>query len=175
MSLRDTNPVAWLVAHEEIRQLASRYAVSMDARDIDTLVDLFVPHVRVGGGKTGREALRDSFVTQLRALRRSILVVGNHVIDVIDEDHATGIVSCRGEIEPVDEPDHWIVQQIQYHDTYERVEGRWLFVKRNHMLWYGADMLQRPINLDDAQWPASHSGKGTLPEWFDTWQRWNDR
>jgi len=27
VSLRDDDPVAWLVAHEEIRQLASRYAV----------------------------------------------------------------------------------------------------------------------------------------------------
>lgn len=173
MSLRESDPVAWLVAHEEIRQLASRYAVFMDARDIGGLVELFVPNVRVADGRSGREALRESFDEQLRALRRSILVVGNHVIDVIDETNATGIVSCRGEIEPVEAPDQWIIQQIQYHDTYERVDGKWLFVKRRHLLWYGSDMLQRPINLDDANWPQNHSGKGTLPEWFDTWQQWN--
>lgn len=175
MSLRDADPVAWLVAHEEIRQLASRYAVFMDSRDLDALVTLFVPDVRVANGEVGRDALRGSFEEQLRALHRSILVVGNHVIDVVDADNATGVVSCRGEIEPVDTPDQWIVQQIQYHDTYRRVDGHWLFVKRKHMLWYGSDMLSRPINLDDAHWPQHHSGKGVLPEWYETWQQWNQR
>jgi hypothetical protein len=33
-------------------------------------------------------------------------------------------------------------------------------------------MLQRPIDLPDANWPANHSGKGELPEWFDTWRQW---
>jgi hypothetical protein len=65
-----------------------------------------------------------------------------------------------------------VVQQIQYHDNYAKVDGKWLFVRRRHMLWYGADMLQRPIGLPDANWPANHSGKGELPEWFDTWRQW---
>ena len=40
--------VSRLVATESIRQLASRYAVSMDARDIDALVSLYIDDVRVG-------------------------------------------------------------------------------------------------------------------------------
>lgn len=175
--LRSADPVAWLVACEEIRQLASRYAVLIDARDIDSLVELFVPDVRAGRAAdgtplVGRDHLHASFTSQLRALGRSILSTSNHVIDVADADHATGIVSCRGEIEPLDAPGTWVVQQIQYHDVYERRDGNWLFVSRRHLLWYGADLLERPIGQPDANWPANHTGKGELPERFDSWTRW---
>ncbi len=128
MALRDDDPIAWLIACEEIRQLASRYAVHLDARDLDALVQLFDPQIR-----GGRDALRESFATQLRSLGRSILSTSNHVIDVLDADTATGIVSCRGEIEPLDAPGTWVVQQIQYHDKYVRRDGRWYFVGRRHL------------------------------------------
>ena len=167
MSEQNADPIAWLVAHEQIRQLASRYAVAMDARDIDALVSLFVEDVRVGRQQVGRDALRANFTEQLRDLGVTILLVGNHVISLVDEDHATGIVSCRGEIEM---GDRWVVQSIQYHDTYERRGGTWLFVRRRHRLFYGADMLDRPIGLPPAHWPASAIGKGDLPETLPTWQ-----
>jgi len=161
------NDLGWLVAHEEIRQLAARYAIALDARDLDTLVGLFVDDVRVGRDERGHDALRASFTDQLRDLGVTILLVGNHVIDVIDDDHATGIVSCRGEIEM---GDRWVVQAIQYHDTYERRDGHWRFVRRRHLLFYGADLLERPIGLALAHWPASATGKGELPESLPTWQ-----
>lgn len=167
MSELDADPIAWLVAHEQIRQLASRYAVALDARDLDTLVSLFVEDVWVGRDQTGRDALRANFTEQLRDLGVTILLVGNHVISVVDDDHATGIVSCRGEIEMGDK---WVVQAIQYHDSYERRDGTWLFARRRHLLFYGADMLDRPIGLPLAHWPASAIGKGELPEILPTWQ-----
>ena len=47
------DPLERLVAHDEIRQLASRYAVAVDSRDLDSLVDLFVDDVRVGRDADG--------------------------------------------------------------------------------------------------------------------------
>ena len=38
----------------DIRQLPYRYALALDSRDMDALVDLFVPDVRVGRDETGR-------------------------------------------------------------------------------------------------------------------------
>ena len=149
MTLLETDPVAWLVAHEQIRQLASRYAVALDARDLDTLVALFVDDVQVGRGASGHAALRENFRSQLRDLGVTILHVANHVIDVVDADHATGIVSCRAEIE---RDSARIVQSIQYHDTYERRAGTWLFAHRKHLLFYDGD------------------AKGELPEFFPSWR-----
>ena len=149
MSLLDDDPVAWLLAVEQIRLLASRYAIALDARDLDTLVGLFVDDVQVGKQRTGHAALHMNFDAQLRPLGRTILVTGNHVIDVLDADHATGIVSCRAEIE---RDGQTIVQQIQYHDKYERRATRWLFVRRRHLLIYDGDE------------------RGPLPESLPSWK-----
>ena len=60
------DPIERLIAHDEIRLLASRYAVAVDSRDLDELVSLFVDDVRVGrdgdgNPLVGRDALRESF------------------------------------------------------------------------------------------------------------------
>jgi hypothetical protein len=162
------NDVEKLLAYEEIRQLAYRYALATDSRDIETLVGLFVDDVRVGRDGAGRAALRESFARQLRGVGVTILQVSNHVIDFDDDHHAHGVVYCRGEIQV---GDRWIVQAILYEDTYERREGRWYFVRRKHLLWYGAEPGQNPLELAPANWPENHSGRGTLPESWESWRR----
>jgi hypothetical protein len=157
-----------LVARDEIRQLAYRYALTLDSRDIDGLVSLFVDDVRVGRDLVGRDALRENFGRQLREIGISILFVCNHIIDFDDEDHASGVVYCRGEIQ---DGDRWIHQAIQYRDRYERRAEGWRFVRRVHLLWYGAEVGENPLSLPPANWPENHTGRGTLPEGWETWQR----
>jgi ketosteroid isomerase-like protein len=160
-----------LVASEEIRQLAHRYALAIDSRDIPALVALFVDDVKVGRSASGREALRRDFERQLRGVGVTILFVGNHVIDFDDEDHARGVVYCKGEIQ---DGERWISQAIQYRDTYERRDGHWYFVRRQHLLWYGVEAERSPLDQPPANWPASHTGKGTLPESWESWRRFWD-
>ena len=155
-----------LIAHEEIRQLAARYALAMDSRDIDQLFSLFIDDVRVGRDSYGREALRAVFEKSLRDVGITILNIGTHVIDIIDSDHASGSVYCKGEIQV---GDRWIHQAILYRDTYERRHERWYFVRRIHELWYGAEVGTNPLKLPPANWPEHHEGSGTLPESFATW------
>jgi hypothetical protein len=156
-----------VLSYEAIHQLAYRYALATDSRDLDALVGLFVDDVRVGRDHSGRPALKEFFDRSLRAIGISILQVSNHVIDFQDADHASGVVYCRGEIE-VD--GQWVIQAICYLDTYERRDGSWYFVRRRHLLWYGADVLERPTGLPAANWPEHHTGKGTLPEAWPSWQ-----
>ena len=151
--------------------MASRYAVALNHRNLDALVELFVADVRVGRDDVGRDSLKQNMAAQLRDGHRTILQVSNHVIDVVDADHASGIVGTRAEIERGDE---WVIQVIEYHDTYERRDGRWLFARRRHHLWYGADMLTRPNVLPEANWPKSQIGKGSLPEMMPSWQAWQN-
>jgi len=156
-----------LIAESEIRQLASRYAVAIDARDLDALVALFVDDVRVGRETRGRDALRADFDRQLRAIGISILFVGNHVIDFESDERARGIVYCRAEIQ---DGDRWIQQAIRYDDTYERRPEGWRFVRRRHRLFYGAELGDDPLQLAPAEWPRHHTGRGDLPESLETWQ-----
>lgn len=161
-----------LLATVEIQQLAHRYAVALDARDLDALVALFVPDVRVGREKRGHQALRADFDRQLRTIGVSFLQVGNHVVDFEDDSHASGIVYTRAEIqEGGPESTHWIVQLIQYHDRYEKRDARWLFVRRKHLLVYGAELGQNPVGLAPADWPAHQTGWGTVPASLPSWQR----
>jgi len=156
-----------LLAYEEIRQLASRYAVATDRRDIDALVALFVDDVRVGRDTYGRDALRANLANQLRDIGVSILNVGTHQIDLAGADNATGHVYCKAEIQ---DGDRWIHQAIRYDDTYARRDGRWLFVRRKHLLFYGADVGVNPLTLAPANWPEHHDGIGSIPYSDPTWQ-----
>jgi ketosteroid isomerase-like protein len=162
------NEIQQLLAYEQIRQLASRYAVATDRRDVDTLASLFVPDVRVGRDTYGREALRANFAEQLRAIGVSILNIGTHQIDLVDDDHATGHVYCKGEIQ---DGARWIHQAIRYDDTYARVDGEWLFVRRKHLLFYGAEVGVNPLTLPPANWPEHHDGLGSLPYSEPTWKQ----
>ena len=167
------DPSARLVAHDEIRMLASSYAVAVDSRDLDALVALFVPDIRVGADAVGRDALRASFAASLSQVGVTILQVGTHVIDLIDADHATGTQYTAGQIQ---DRHRWIHQAIVYRDTYERCDGRWLFVRRIHELFHGVEAWANPLDQEPADWPRHPDGRGTAPGSFPTWDAfWRDR
>jgi hypothetical protein len=162
-----------LEAYAQIRRLAVRYAAAIAAGDVETLGRQFVDDVRVGGGRSGREALREVyFGAPLRRLTLSVLHVGTHVIDLdpVRPDAARGTVYTLAQLQL---GDRWIRQAICYTDRYARRGGEWLFVVRDHQLFYGADHDQRPGDLPAANWPASDTGRGTLPDGWPTWARWH--
>jgi hypothetical protein len=150
----------------EIRQIAMRYALAIDSRDLDMLVDLFEPDVKVGKDESGRAALRRWYDHALRGPRTSIHWVVNHIIDFQDSDHATGVVYCRDELERP-ETGEWQIGTIQYWDRYARVDGVWCFAQRRFHRWYLVDALDRPAHgagMEDDPLFARQ-----LPEAFPTW------
>lgn len=154
-----------VVARDEIRQLAYRYAYAVDHRDIDLLVSLFVPDVRVGG-EHGQGALRAFWERTLAGVGVTVLHVGNHIIDFDDPEHARGVVYTIARLE---HGGRWIEQAIRYDDTYERRDGRWLFARRRHSLWYGVEACERPLDQPPANWPEHQVGRGTVPYDTPTW------
>jgi hypothetical protein len=150
-----------LDAYQQIRGLAARYGRQLDARDIDGLLELYVPEVR--------DRLRQELVLPLRRVQITILHVGTHVIDFVDADNATGSVYCHAEIQNTEE--NWITQAIHYGDRYTRRDGRWYFARiRRHELFYGADHGVRPNGLAPADWPTHDTGTGTVPMRWQSWQ-----
>lgn len=158
--------VARLVAMEEIRQLAYRYALAVDSRDLDSLVALFIEDVQVGRDQRGRPALRAYFDRILRGFTTSIHFVGNHLIELDDTETAHGIVTCRAEHES---DAHWVIELLQYHDQYARRDGRWLFVRRRVRPWLAVDMLERPVGPHKMRWPGRPVAEGDLPGLWPTW------
>jgi ketosteroid isomerase-like protein len=163
--MEELSPAERAVARDELRQLVARYAVALDARDLDQLVALFIDDVRVGREQRGRAALREFFADSLARIAVSVLNVGTHAIELDDATHARGIVYCRGELQ-ID--DRWVVQLIQYRDEYERRHGQWRFVRREHLLWYGREVGTSPLGLPPANWPEHDTGWGVFPE---AWSR----
>ena len=98
-----------LEAIEAIRQLASRYALAIDVRDPDALMELFLEEVQVGRDRFGRAALKEWFDDILRNnIKQTAHIVMNHVIEFDAEDEAYGVVYCRAEHEL---GDRFVVQQ----------------------------------------------------------------
>lgn len=156
-----------------IQQLVSRYALALDARDLDALVQLFADDVNCGRWGIGRDALRKFYDRILRNFYRSQHQVCGHVIDLADPDHATGKVYCRAEHE---DRGKWVVMAICYFDTYERRTGTWHFVRREEHDWYAADILERPAGPEFRNWPGRTDGKRSkLPHLFPTWQPFWER
>jgi len=149
-----------LWAVHEIRQLAYRYAHAIDFRDREELLSLW--------DETAEPAtLPDIDIHVVRAnvdlwlaKPASILFVGNHLVHLEDDDNATGRVYC---LPLVDLGERFVEQAVLYLDRYVRRGGRWLFVRRRHMLWYGQERHPHPMLQEPAAWPRRQVGRGTLP------------
>ena len=159
-----------------IERLAVAYAIAMDGRDLQAVVDLFVADVRVRGSDggvvaTGRAALAQRLGIDMATSRLSVMSVSNHLITLDSEeggdpDRARGVVYCRCLAEF---GGSMVEQMIRYDDRYGRLEDDWRFISRRHRLWWGVEMAERPLDQPPANWPERPVGVGTLPAELSTW------
>lgn len=149
-----------------IQELAVRYALAVDSRDIEAWLGLFVADVDCGRFGRGREALRQFIEPALARFYRSIHLVCGHAIDFESDELASGQVYCRAEHE---DGTRWIVVPLLYHDTYVRRHDRWYFAKRTDRNWYSADVLERPGSGGFQTWGPVGGREPLLPSSFSTW------
>ena len=157
-----------LESTEAIRQLAARYSLSLDMRDLDAHVNLFAPDIRVSREKTGRAHLKrwldDTLRLQFTGTSHHI---GNHIIEFDDADHAHGVVYSKNEHETGPE---WVIMQMLYWDNYERVEGTWYFRRRLPCYWYATDLNKPPIGDRKMRWPGVPPYHGSFHDLFPSWK-----
>jgi ketosteroid isomerase-like protein len=157
---------------EQIRQLVSKYALAIDMRDLDALVNLYVEDVRIDKNVSGRHPLKQSFVKVVRAFKASVHHVGNQIVEFDDPDNAHGLVYCRCEHEVEDK---WVPVYLYYLDRYARVDGVWYFKRRVPCELYGTDMLDRPVGPQKLRWPNHAPAEGTWHSYFPSWAEfWAD-
>jgi hypothetical protein len=159
---------------DEIRQLAAKYSLSLDMRDLDAHVNLFAPDIRVSRDKVGRSYLKrwldDTLRLQFTGTSHHI---GNHIIEFDDPDHAHGVVYSKNEHEtPCENGDtEWVIMQMLYWDNYERIEDRWYFRRRLPCYWYATDLNKPPVGDDKMRWPDRESYEGAF---HDLWPSWKE-
>jgi ketosteroid isomerase-like protein len=160
-----------------IRQLASKYALAIDVRDLDAIVALYVDDVRAGADARGRPALRAVFDRVLRGFTTTAHQVQNHVIDFDDANHAQGLVTCRCEHEVATPAGpRWVIVQNLYHDRYQRVAGRWYFRARVQNRLYGTASDDPPVGPLKDRWPGSAPAEAPFHGPFASWREfWGEQ
>lgn len=158
---------------DEIRQLAAKYALSLDMRDLDAHVNLFAADIRVSREHTGRRHLKrwldDTLRLQFTGTSHHI---GNHVIEFDDAEHAHGVVYSKNEHETpcADGSSEWVIMQMLYWDNYERIDGRWYFRRRLPCYWYASDINKPPLGEDKIRWPDREAYRGAYHDLWPSWQ-----
>jgi len=158
---------------DAIRQLVSKYSLTLDMRDLDAHVNLFAPDIQVSRETKGRAALKAWLDDTLRLqFRGTSHHVGNHIIEFDDPDHAHGIVYSKNEHETPrkDGGTDWVIMQMIYWDNYERIDGIWCFRRRLPCYWYAADLNAPPIGDKKMRWPDRDPYDGAYHELFPSWE-----
>jgi hypothetical protein len=144
----------------EIRQLAYRYAYSVDFRDVEMYRELWAK-----GGEPVEYPDFDlhkaeKHIGEWPDRGPSILMVCNHLIDFDDDAHAHGSVYC---LVQTGWGEDFLEQSIMYQDRYVVEDGAWRFAARRHLLWFGERRDHDPFRQHPANWPEKQYGVGTLP------------
>lgn len=162
-----------LLALDEIRQLPLKYAVAIERRDVDAMASLFSPNARFGSWGQGEAGLRALMGETMNSSIFAVILVANHLIELDRADAAHGEVWARCYAQ--NDPGEFVEQLIKYEDTYERIEDRWLFLRRRHRLWFGAAVPSSPLDQPPANWPDRQVGVGDVPLADPLFAAWHAR
>lgn len=146
---------------QQIKDLALTYAYAVDSRDWPLATSLWAETEMPAEHMLDIHSAR-MMPVMLGTAGVSTMLVANHLIEFDGPDRAYGKVYCHCTME-------WKIffeQMILYRDAYERRDGKWLFLTREHLLWWGIErenpMKQRPSffpnSMDD--WPDCQVGAG---------------
>ena len=158
---------------EEIRQLVSKYSLSLDMRDLDAHVNLFAEDIRVSQDATGRAHLKKWLDDTLRLqFTGTSHHVGNHIIEFDDPDHAHGVLYSKNEHEtPSESGDEWVIMQMLYWDNYELINGHCYFRRRLPCYCYSTDLNKPPIGEQKMRWPDRDAYDGAFHDLFPSWEK----
>ena len=152
-----------------IRQLAYRFAQAHDSRDMREMERIFLSAAEpLAFPDFNLANVRSTLPAYWRvAVRRRRL---SRTTSSISSTTITERAAVPDRLAKLDIGGTWIEQAILYQDAYERHDGVWRFAKRRHLLWYGIELPERPFDQPKTQWPAGATGRGSLPQAFESWR-----
>ena len=159
---------------DEIRQMAAKYSLALDMRDLDAMANLFPEDVKVGKQRSGRAHLKKWLDETMRnQFTGTSHHIGNHIIEFINPDEAVGVVYSKNEHEtPSENGDiEWVIMQMIYWDNYQRIDGRWYFKRRLPCYWYATDLNKPPVGDNKMRWPDREPYAGAYHDLWPSWQK----
>ena len=157
---------------DAIRDITARYPLALDARDLDTLVNLFIEDVKASPNVArGRAPLKAHYEQLCRGWGYTVHQVFQQAIDFESPEKAMGHVYCKAEH---DIDGHFVVAMLRYLDRYERRDGHWYFRWRRTPMWYVTEVRDGPIGEPRIRWPNRPPEPAALPNAFETYRRFYD-
>jgi len=142
-----------LLARVAIESLIAEFAWLIDHNQTDKVADLFIEdgwYGRAGGARSvGREAIAKSYAGRAaRGERTARHIFTNLRLTVHSADAAEGVcilLLFAADGPPPHPAEPMLVQD--YHDTYRRVDGRWLFASRETTQLFVHPSFERVLTL----------------------------
>lgn len=157
----------------EIQELAVRYGLAVDDRDVEAILGLFARDsvLKTMAGRVkghGVDQVVDYFVTHFADLGPTNHFVNGHVIRLEAEGVASGTLLSHAEIIRDGRP---MVTAMRYLDRYVREQGTWRFQERVQTYMYFCPVEEYPAALGDRLSIRTTPGaptEGDWPAWFHT-------
>lgn len=137
----------------ELKELVDTFSILADTKDVAQQVLLFKEDALVtsriagqqGNSYQGRQEIGQAFTNYLNLFHTVYHINGQQTVTFIDDNHASGIAYCQVVlIRDEDGKEIQLTQGVRYHDSYEKVEGKWLIAKReSNFMWSRTDTIKK--------------------------------
>ncbi|MCB5139085.1 nuclear transport factor 2 family protein [Streptococcus mutans] len=137
----------------ELKELVDTFSILADTKDMAQQILLFKEDAlvtsRIAGqrGNTyqGRQEIGQAFTNYLNLFHTVYHINGQQTVTFTDDNHASGIAYCQVVlIRDEDGKEIQLTQGVRYHDSYEKVEGKWLIAKReSNFMWSRTDTIKK--------------------------------
>lgn len=137
----------------ELKELVDTFSILADTKDVDQQVLLFKEDALVtsrisgqpGNSYQGRQEIGQAFTNYLNLFHTVYHINGQQTVTFTDDKHATGIAYCQVVlIRDAEGKEIQLTQGVRYHDSYEKVDGKWLIAKReSNFMWSRTDTIEK--------------------------------
>lgn len=141
--------VRGLLDREQLRDLVARYALAVDDHDLATLATMFHPEAvfdRDGHVGQGWAEIADTLGASMRGFRRMLHTPHANVVELTGPDAGRGMSSGHAELVT---SRGVLVAAYRYTDDYARLDGRWVFSRREVRFIYATSAAQYAATLPE--------------------------
>ena len=137
----------------ELKELVDTFSILADTKDMAQQILLFKEDALVtsriacqrGNTYQGRQEIGQAFTNYLNLFHTVYHINGQQTVTFTDDTHATGIAYCQVVlIRDAEGKEIQLTQGVRYHDSYEKIGGKWLIAKReSSFMWSRTDTIEK--------------------------------